>query len=65
MYALATIPLIKDLDGKCKQIGYADDAAAVGKITTPREWWDKLAALGPRYGYLFPNLSKTWLITRE
>ena len=36
----------------------------MGKITDLREWWDKLAALGSRYGY-FPNPSKTWLVTRE
>ena len=64
MYALATIPLIKELDGHCKQIWYADDAAAVGKITDLRDWWDKLNTLGRRYGY-FPNPSKTWLITKE
>jgi hypothetical protein len=64
MYALATIPLIKELDGHCKQIWYADDAAAVGKITDLREWWDKLTTLGPWYGY-FPNPSKTWLVTKE
>ena len=64
MYALATIPLIKKLDGQCKQIWYADDAAAVGKITDLRDWWDKLTTLGPRYGY-FPNPSKTWLVTKE
>ena len=63
MYALATIPLIKELDGHCKQIWYADDAAAVGKITDLRDWWDKLTSLGPRYGY-FPNPSKTWLVTK-
>ena len=64
MYALATIPLIKKLDGLCKQIWYADDAAAVGKITDLRDWWDKLTILGPRYGY-YPNPSKTWLVTKE
>ena len=64
MYAPATIPLIKELDGHCKQIWYADDAAAVGKITDLRDWWDKLNTLGRRYGYS-PNPSKTWLVTKE
>ena len=63
MYALATILLIKELDGHCTQIWYADDAAAVGKIMDLRDWWDKLTSLGPRYGY-FPNPSKTWLVTK-
>ncbi len=52
MYALATIPLIRKLEGNHKQIWYADDAAAVGKITKLRDWWDKLTTAGPGYGYL-------------
>ena len=38
MYALATIPLIKKLKGSSKQIWYADDAAAAGKIADLRVW---------------------------
>ena len=38
MYALATIPLIKKLEGNHKQVWFADDAAAVGKITDLRTW---------------------------
>ena len=64
MYALATIPLIKKLKGNCKQIWYADDAAAIGKITDLRVWWDHLTTEGPCFGY-FPNPSKTWLVTKE
>ncbi len=60
MYALATIPLIKKLEGNYKQIWYADDATAVGKITELRKWWDKLTTAGPGYGY-FPKASKTCL----
>ena len=64
MYALATIPLIKKLKGNSKQIWYADDAAAIGRITDLREWWDHLTTEGPGFGY-FPNPSKTWLVTKE
>ena len=64
MYALATIPLIKKLEGNNKQVWYADDSAGVGKIPDLRTWWDKLATEGPGYGY-FANPSKTWLITKE
>ena len=39
--------------GNYKQIWYA---AAVGKITELREWWDKLTTAGA---------SKTWLITKK
>ena len=64
MYALATIPLIKKLEGNNKQVWYADDSAGVGKIPDLHTWWDKLATEGPGYGY-FANPSKTWLITKE
>ena len=64
MYAVATIPLIKELDGHCNQTWYADDTAEVGKITDLRDWWDKLITVGPPYRY-FPHPSKTWLITKE
>ena len=58
------LPLIKQLPDSVIQVWYADDASAVGSITNLREWWDNLARLGPGYGY-FPNLSKTWLVTKE
>ena len=43
---------------------YADDAAAAGKLSCLRDWWDKLSLLGPKFGY-YPNASKSWLITKE
>ena len=64
MYALATIPLINKLKGYSKQIWYADDAAAVGKLAELRVWWDILTNEGPHFGY-YPNPSKTWLVTKE
>ena len=64
MYGLATIPLIRRLDGLCKQIWYADDSAAIGTIEELHAWWNRLAAEGPAFGY-FPNPSKTWLVTKQ
>ena len=67
MYAMATIPLIKKLKDKVNdinQVWYADDASEGGKIKRLREWWDQLNAIGPKFGY-FPNVSKTWLVTKE
>ena len=64
MYALATIPLIKKLKCHSKQIWYADDAAAIGKLADLRAWWDHLTREGPDFGY-YPNPSKTWLVTKE
>ncbi len=65
MYAVATIPLIKELKSRTqtKQVWYADDASATGKITDLRKWWEVMCTIGPKYGY-FPNASKTWLITK-
>ena len=64
MYALATIPLIRKLEGSSKQVVYTDDAAAVGKIADLRVWWDKLSTKGPGFGY-FTNPFKTWLVTKQ
>ena len=64
MYALATVPLIKRLTSSVKQTWYADDAAATGKITQLRVWWDEMCSLGPSYGY-FANGSKSWLVIKE
>ena len=64
MYALATIPLIHSLKSEILQVWYADDASAVGKISSLRDWWNRLSSLGPSYGY-FANASKTWLITKQ
>ena len=61
MYGLATIPLIRKLDGTCKQIWYADDSAACGSIEQLRSWWNQLSVEGPD----FANPSKTWLVTKE
>ena len=64
MYGLATIPLIRRLDGLCTQVWYADDSAAAGRLAQLREWWDKLASEGPTFGY-FANRSKTWLVAKD
>ena len=64
MYGLATIPLIRKLDGICKQIWYADDSAACGTIDQLRCWWNQLSAKGPAFGY-HANPTKTWLVTKE
>ena len=66
-YALATRPLIDSLTQHfpdVKQIWYADDATAVGKLPDLRKWWEKLLTIGPSFGY-FVNPSKTWLVTKD
>ncbi len=52
MYALATIPLIKNLNDNFNditQIWYADDACATGRITRLRRWWNLLSTEGAKF----------------
>ena len=46
-----------------RQIFYADDAAAAGKLQKIKDWWKHLLNTGPMYGY-YPKPSKTWLIVK-
>ena len=53
MYAVATLPLIKEL-GQCaktKQIWLADDASDAGELNMIKTWWNHLTTHGPGYGY--------------
>ena len=66
-YALAIRPLIDTLSAnvpQVKQVWYADDATAVGKLADLRTWWSNISTVGPAYGY-FVNPSKTWLVTKD
>ena len=64
MYGLATIPLIRRLDGFCRQVWYADDSATFGSLEHLYSWWNRLTTEGPSFGY-FANPSKTWLVTKD
>ncbi len=66
MYAVGTVPLIRDLAKhvQSKQVWYADDASDGGKLENIKLWWDRLSANGPAYGY-FPNAAKTWLLVKS
>ena len=65
MYAIAVNPLIHQLKhDTMRQVWFADDATAGGKLNNLREWWNRLTNIGPEYGY-FPNASKSWLIVKE
>ena len=66
-YALATRPLMNKLSEdvpEVKQVWYADDATAAGRIADLKNWWSKISTVGAAYGY-FVNPSKTWLVTKE
>ena len=63
MYALGILPLIEKLS-IAKQVWFADDGTAGGKLEQIRLWWDRLNSIGPEYGY-YPNATKSWLIVKE
>jgi hypothetical protein len=69
MYAIGTKPLLNKLltvvnNTDCKQVWYADDSSAAGKIREIKKWWDELNETGPKYGY-YPKPSKTILIVKN
>ena len=64
MYAIAILPLVRQLPPIVNQVWYADDATAAGSLTSLRTWWDELLRLGPAFGYSV-NASKTWLVTKN
>ena len=68
MYGIAVKPLIEKLSNSvnkdhCKQVWYADDSSAAGKLQEMRKWWDVLCCAGPQYGYV-PLPKKTILIVK-
>ena len=63
MYAIATVPLIHHLQQQVRQVWFADDATAGGKLLHLRDWWDELVSHGEAYGYS-ANASKTWLVVK-
>ena len=65
MYALAVLPLIKDFKNcNTKQVWYADDSSAGGRLNNLKAWWESLVERGPAYGY-FANPNKSWLVVKE
>ena len=64
MYALGGTPLIRAVSiPDTQQLWFADDASAGGRLPQLWTWWDRLADLGPAYGYHVNN-SKTWLVVK-
>ena len=65
MYALGVTPLIQAVcSAGAKQVWFVDDASAGGRIHQLRSWWDRLAAIGPEFGY-YVNNNKTCLVVKE
>ena len=60
MYALAATPLIcslKEMKRDVKQVWFADDATAAGKLRALLQWWQHLTDIGPGIGYATPRLA--------
>ena len=64
MYSLAIKPLIdklRDEEPNARQVWFADDATAAGKLVTLGRWWQLVTITGPEFGY-HPNASNTHLV---
>ena len=64
MYALGILPLFQRLSTAAKQVWFADDGTAGGKLNQIRLWGSLLNTIGLEYGYN-PNVAKSWLIVKE
>ena len=63
-YAIGILPLIHRLTQPLvHQVCYADDAAALGKLSIIQSWWEALQCHGPLFGY-YANPTKSWLIVK-
>ena len=62
--ALGILPLIQRLNVAARQVWFADDGTAGGKLNQIKLWWSMLNTIGPDYGY-YPNAAKSWLIVKE
>ena len=62
--AMYAVPLIDRVANNVRQIWFADDASAGGRLEDLHNWWDALREAGPDYSY-FVNSGKSWLIVKE
>ena len=70
-YALGILQLIKFLlqfinlnQMNAKEVVFADDLSVAGNLNSIKDYWDKLTAIGQKYGY-FPKPTKSYLIVKE
>ena len=47
-----------------KEVAFADDSSVTGSVKSIKDYWNKLTAIGPKYGY-FPKPTKSFLIVKE
>ena len=46
-----------------RQVWFAEDSTAAGRLQALKSWWHHLTTMGPGYGY-FPTASKTTLVVK-
>ena len=70
-YALDILPMLYSLldfvltnEDQTKEAAFAFDLAIVGKLADITNFWDRLATIGPKYGY-FPKATKSYLIVKS
>ena len=70
-YALGILPMLHSLldfvltnDHQTREVAFADDLAVAGKLADIKNFWDKLAIIGPKYGY-FPKSIISYLIVKK
>ena len=70
IYVLGILPyqipawFINSNEINAKDIVFLDDVSVAGSLNRIEDYWDKLTALGPKYGYL-PKPMKFYLIVKE
>ena len=70
-YTFGILPLIKFLvefihvnKMNAKEIAFADNFSVTGSLNSIKNYWDKLTANDPKYGY-FPKPAKSYLKVKE
>ena len=70
-HALANLPLIKFLlefinlnKMNANEVVFEQDFSVTGNLNSLKVYWDKLTAIGPKYGY-FPKPTKSYLIAKK
>ena len=47
-----------------KEVAFSDDFSAADSLNNIKDYWDKLTAIGPKYGH-FPKPAQSYLIVQE
>ena len=70
-YVLGILPMLHSLldfvltnDLQTREVAFRDDLTMAGKLPDIKDFWDKLATIGPKYGY-FPKSTKSYLIAKK